>query len=215
MTHNDINYKELFFFGWNKTKEHFWFILGVAAISILIDGLASLLHVESIFSFLVTIAITSVLLDIVHGHTPRYKDLLKPFKNHKITWHYLLATALIFLALGVCLGIGGLSIMSGSIVATTIVGIIFACAALYATVRLQFFKYFIVEHENLGPIEAFRKSYAITDGRFWQLLGVICVVIIFNLLGLLALVVGLLFTVPVTAIAYTHLYKKLSTSHHA
>ncbi len=219
MTHNDFNYKELLTFGWAKTKEHFLFLLGLFGISILLGIVTGWIPViNNIVSFLTTIAVVSVLLDIVKGHTPHYKDLLKPFQTYKVTWHYFLGVLLVMIAFAGAMGIFGLFYYlssASSIVISLVVGIILLCAAIYATVRLQFFRYFIVEDENLGPINAFKKSLHITEGHFWKLFGFMCVIILLNLVGLLAVIVGLLVTIPVTMIAYTHLYKKLSAHAHS
>ena len=216
MTHNDIKYKDLFTFGWEKTKQHYWFLLGFFAINILLGILTSNAPVlNTVFSILATIAGISVLLQIVHGHTPQYKDLLKPFKNYKITWHYVLGLLMMLAALSVIAMLGMLLLLPESFALASIGFIALLLPAVYATIRLQFFRYFIVEDENMGPIHAFKKSISITRGKFWQLLGFICLLVLFNLVGLMLLFVGLLITVPVTMIAYTELYKKLSASHHA
>lgn len=219
MIHNDFTYKELFAFGWEKTKKHFWFLLGIFAIAVVLNILTNKIpFISTVVSLLTSIAIVSVLLDIVHGHTPVYKDLLKPFQNYKITWHYFLGTLLLLAGFAVVLGIGALILIPIlTIPAYLPVGFILIfvliCALIYAAVRLQFFRYFIIEDENLGPINALKKSMAITHGRFWKLFGFLCLIALLNLVGLILILVGLLVTIPVSLIAYTHLYKKLVPSH--
>lgn len=216
MTHNHHwTTKGLLAFGWEKTKEHFLFILGLIVGVVIIEAATSWIPViKTILSFLVTIAVVSVFLDIVHGHTPHYRDLLKPFRNYKITWHYFLGSLLLVAVLALSLVIFALLFLTGIMPVQIIAGILLACVIIYATVRLQFFRYFIIENENMGPIEAFKESLHITKHSFWKLLGFLVVIISLNLLGLLALVIGLLFTIPISLIAYIKLYKELSSLRH-
>jgi hypothetical protein len=219
MKHNDFNLEELFMFGWKKTKEHYWFLLGVLAINLVLNIATSPApFVNAIVSLLLSIATVSVLLQVVNGHVPVYKDLLKPFQNYKITWHYFLGALLIICAFALCFGVIALLFLPfmsfpGHTPLAILSLVIVICAAVYAIIRLQFFKYFIVEDENTGPIEAMKKSIAITKGQFWDLFVFLFAIAAINLIGLLVVVVGLLVTVPVTLIAYTYLYKKLSASH--
>jgi len=75
--------------------------------------------------------------------------------------------------------------------------------------KYYFCTYFVVD-KNYGPIEALQASGKITYGHKWQLLGFTCVVILLNLLGLLAFVVGLFVTVPMTILAYAYIFRTLS-----
>jgi uncharacterized membrane protein len=214
MTHNDINYRELLAFGWEKTKEHYWFLLSLFIINLILGAATShFAALNAIVSVLMTIAVVSVLLEIASGHTPVYKDLLKPFRSYKITLHYFLGLLLIGLTIGVGALLLLIPLLLGSLAATIIAGVLLALAAIYALIRLQFFRYIVIEHEHVGPIQAFRTSYTMTHGKFWQLLGFLFAIIVLNILGALLVLVGLLVTVPVTLLAYTHLYKKLSHSH--
>ena len=61
---------------------------------------------------------------------------------------------------------------------------------------------FIVIERELGPIDAMNESHRITRGHKWQLFGFVLVLLLINVLGLLALVVGLLVSIPVSTLAY-------------
>ena len=81
-------------------------------------------------------------------------------------------------------------------------GVIFALMFMFATM--------IVIDRGLGPIVSMKESKRITTGYKWKLLGLALVLTLLNLAGLLALVVGLLVTVPVTVLAFTRAYRELS-----
>jgi uncharacterized membrane protein len=74
--------------------------------------------------------------------------------------------------------------------------------------KFQFYGYYIVD-KNLKPVDALKMSAMSTSGKkgnlfvFFVLLGLI------NFLGLIALLVGLLISVPVTLLAYVYVYRLL------
>ena len=196
MIHKNFTYSELLTLGWNKTKEHFWFLFTIALIYLVAMGaVGNVPVISSIVSMILTIAVTAVSLTIVHGHTPKYDDMIKPFRTYKVLWHYFLSSIMYFFAIVIGL-------------------ILLIIPGIYFGVRLQFFIYSIIENEDLGPVDALEKSMKLTKGRFWYLFGFIMMVILVNLIGVLALGVGLFFTLPITGIAYAELYKKLLEQHH-
>jgi uncharacterized membrane protein len=77
-------------------------------------------------------------------------------------------------------------------------------------VGLGFVPYLVVER-GLGPIEAIKESWRITKGHKWQLFLLVLALIGINLLGVLALIVGVFVAAPISIIAYAHAYRTLST----
>lgn len=75
---------------------------------------------------------------------------------------------------------------------------------------LTLFVGFIIIEKKVGPVTAFKESVALTKGNRWPLFWLSLAMIGVNILGFLALVVGLLVTVPVTYLAITHVYRMLS-----
>jgi uncharacterized membrane protein len=192
MTHRHFTSREVLSFAWEKTKEHYWFIAQVAFICVVISG--AVVHLplfNGIVSGLLSLAVISVSFVIVEGARPALSQMLRPFGTHKIAWHAFLATLLYMLI-----------VLAGLIV--------FILPGIYLAVRLKFYTYFIVEDENLSPTDSLRKSLGITKGIFWKLFAFNIILAMINILGLLVFGIGLLFTIPVSIIAYTHLYKKLS-----
>jgi uncharacterized membrane protein len=68
---------------------------------------------------------------------------------------------------------------------------------------------FIVIERAFGPIEAMKESHRLTYGHKWKLLGFTLLLLLINLLGALALIVGLLVTIPVSTLAFVHAYRVL------
>ena len=69
----------------------------------------------------------------------------------------------------------------------------------------------IIDKKDLSMGEAFRESARITDGVKWKLFGFFLATVFLNIVGALCLVLGLLVSIPVSMLAYVHLYRKLSS----
>jgi uncharacterized membrane protein len=73
----------------------------------------------------------------------------------------------------------------------------------------QFFGYVIVENPATSPVDALRRSAELTKGSRWQLLLLAIVLFAINLVGVIACLVGLLFTYGITAVTLAYTYKTL------
>jgi uncharacterized membrane protein len=217
MTHNDFTYKEVLRESYALTKKHFLFLFGLILINLAIGTiLAQIPVIGQLISIALSIATTCVILLIAGGHTPLYKDMLRPFRTYLTFWHYFLAMLLVFfLSMAVAgslmlLGYAGSTATEGWAPLVIAALIVLALVAYYG-LRLSFFRFLIVEDENLGPISALKKSLSMTRNRFWKLAGFVGVLFLLNLLGLLAFVIGLIFTVPMSWIAFALVYRKWNT----
>jgi len=65
---------------------------------------------------------------------------------------------------------------------------------------------------NVEVMDAIKDSWKMTKGYKWKLLWLGIVVFFFNILGFLALGIGLIITLPVSSIIMTAAYKSLSLS---
>lgn len=78
----------------------------------------------------------------------------------------------------------------------------------YMTLRLFFVLCFIVDQES-GSIESISQSWTITRGNFWSLFVLFLVILGINILGALALFVGLLFTIPFSSLILMVAYRQM------
>lgn len=92
-------------------------------------------------------------------------------------------------------------IILGGFILLIIPGLIFS-------IKYMFTPYLVID-KGMGPIEALKASGKLTDGIKWDLVGFMFTIIILMYSGLLALVVGLLITVPLMTVAYVVLYNTL------
>lgn len=93
-------------------------------------------------------------------------------------------------------------VVIGGLILLIIPGIIWS-------IKFRYFPYFMVDR-GLGPIDAMKKSAKITKGNKWNLFFFGIILGFINLLGFLALVVGLLITIPLSMMAEVYVFRKLS-----
>lgn len=87
--------------------------------------------------------------------------------------------------------------------------VLFIVFAVWWQIRLQFFMYFLVDREA-KIVASLKDSFEVTRGHFWKLFFFGIVLALVNLLGMLALLVGLFITVPLTWIATAYVYRRLA-----
>lgn len=195
-------------FGWETFKKRPWFFIGVMVVIWAISGFFSQMgsYTDKAVGSAIIFALAGVFVSIVgqilvkmgtisftlKAHdTPeaaRFEDLWAPEKF----WSYLLASIVV-----------GLIVVCGLIL-LIVPGIMWA-------LRFMFVPYLIIDRK-LDVAAAMRESSRITLGHKWQLLGLVVMLGLLNVLGLIALVVGLVVTVPVTMLAVAHTYRTLEHS---
>jgi uncharacterized membrane protein len=193
-------------FGWETFKRRPWFFVGTAlviaiaygvvgSITSAIDsslggsaeeptGIGSIVNI--ILSTFVSMGVTAFYL-AAHDR-PDTVDLTSLWHPQSF-WKFFGTSILV-----------GLVVVVGFIL-LIVPGIIFSLMFMFAT--------FIVIDRGLGPVEAMKESNRITRGHKWPLLGLLLVLVLINLLGILALVVGLLVSIPVSTLAFVHAYRVL------
>jgi hypothetical protein len=141
---------------------------------------------------LISIGVIKIALKFVKGSTGKVGDL---FSGVSCIINYFIGSLLY-----------GLIVVVG-LVLLIVPGIIFA-------IKFQFYQYIIVE-KNTGPIDALKQSWHMTDGETLNLILLGLLLFGINILGMLALGIGLFATIPTSLLATAWVYKKLSTGAHA
>lgn len=198
--------KDAISFGWEQAKRNWKFFLLIGAAYLLIQllpGIPAMLSGQShsavgtlltlilsiigwVLKILMGLGFLKISLAIIDKKSFQFSDL---FNNYQYFWRSLAASA-----------VYGLAIFVG-IILLIVPGIIFA-------IRLQYFNLLIID-KGMGPIEALKKSWEMTRRNTINLLllGILCGLI--NILGALALGVGLVLAFPTTLVASTYVYRKL------
>lgn len=101
----------------------------------------------------------------------------------------------------------GVSLLSGLCI---LVGLIFLIVpGIILGILFMFVGYLVIE-EKLGPIDAMKKSIALTKGNRLQLFLLSLVVLGLNILGFFALLLGLFISIPVSFLMTVHAYRVLN-----
>ena len=145
---------------------------------------------------------------------------LMDFWYPKPFWRYV-GMSLLMLPIGavVLLGVAAIAgIVAGImyLVSAQSVGVAFLSAMVIvgipAAVILGLFLFplqYIMVSSDIGPIDGLKRSYHITRPHLFQIFLFMLAIIGINILGLLALIVGLLVSIPVSTLASVHLFRHL------
>jgi predicted Zn finger-like uncharacterized protein len=193
-------------FGWETVKSHLGFFIGIqllAFIIILIPSAISEIMQEdapiisalfsltsSVLQIVLTMGFMGIALMFCDDKKPRIADLFSCFSLFLIL-KYFFASILY-----------GLSMAAGFIL-LIIPGIIVA-------IKLGFFPYFIVDTGS-GPIVSLKASWRATTGVTLDLFLLGLLLIGINILGFLALLIGLFISVPVSIVASAYAYRSLAS----
>jgi len=195
----ELSFRDALSTGWNITKSRFPLLLAFMATFLLLGGLRAFLgeKMESqmlnviigigfnVFSWYLTFNALGISLKLIDSKPVEYADLWRPQNKF---WFYVLATLLY----GVITALGTLLLVVPGI----ILGLMF-----------MFYGYVMIE-KSLGPIEALQESKRLTQGVKMDLFLFSLLAIGLNLLGMLALLVGVFVTMIVTYLAIAHLYRQ-------
>jgi uncharacterized membrane protein len=202
---NTFSAGEAIRFAWETFKKRTWFFVGmtvvIAIASWVIGASVGAITASSdtasisLLSFLLNLSLSALLNAGVVAYALKAHDTPEKAEVFDL-WHpqvflpYLVATVLVF----ICVAIGFVLLVVPGI----IVGLM-----------LMFTPYLVVD-KNLGAIEAMKESKRITQGSKWQLFELGVSLFLLNLVGALALLVGLLVTIPVSMLAIAHAYRQLA-----
>jgi len=77
---------------------------------------------------------------------------------------------------------------------------------LLVAIRLSFFITCIVD-QNCGAVESLKQSWALTKNNFWVIIGLAIIATLLNMAGMIALIIGLIITLPVTGLMFLSAYR--------
>lgn len=201
--HTSISASEAIRFGWETFKKRPWFFIGAIVIVFLISSILSAVGetgAEEIGSGSIILILATLVINIfiemglIAFALKAHDDVGgAAFAN---LWHP--ASFLPYVGVKI---LTALAVLLG-LVLLIVPGIIAALALMFAT--------YLVIDRKLGVIEALKESARLTKGNRWNLLILMLALVGINILGALALLVGLLVSVPVSLLAIAHAYRTLS-----
>ena len=199
--------KEMLMAAWPLTKKHLWLLIGTMIFVVLFGEIPTLVTaivqnamslsddepISNIVNILGSLMIAAIVkpgfialtLHCIDGVSVRFTDL---FSKLAIFWRFLAASILY-----------GLPLLVGFI--------LFIVPGVYWMMKYSLWPYFLVD-KKVSVIESFAMSARATQGYKWSLLSVFVFLGAMNVLGLCVFLVGLLVTVPLSALILTYVYRK-------
>lgn len=211
---NELSVRSCLAYGWSTFKARPGILIGaslaILAASLLIQGaqtgvetLGSLVFgresgLTAIVAILAALAATAASFLVNMGKTAFYLQAhdriedasLETLWHPQRFWYFVGASILV-----------GISVLVG-LVLLIVPGIIVG-------IMLGFTLYRVIDRGE-APMDAMRSSAQLTRGNRWKLFLLGLALVGINVLGLLALVVGLLVSLPVSTLAVVHAYRTLS-----
>lgn len=197
-----FNWREAVSYGWEEMKKNIVFFIILLACVLVVYlipeipraltekklPLVSLFFsiISTIVSMVIGMGMIRIALKLYDNQKPELKDLIPE-------WPLFLMYILMSLLYGIIVIVG--------LILLIVPGII-------AGIALQFCTYLVID-KNMDPIEALKKSYAMTKGIKWDLFVFGLIILGINILGALCLLVGLFVTIPVTMMAIVFIYRRL------
>jgi hypothetical protein len=214
-------------FGWETFKKRPWLFIGafvlIAIAQVVTEGLSRAIDApfggaESDYAFLgalVSLALNTLIsmgvtnFGLAAHDNSETVELSALWRPHPF-WKYLGLTILFSLI------IVGVFLLSFALFAALArdagLGIAVPLAVVLAAILMLMllFSGFLVIDRGLGPIQALKESHRITRGYKWPLFVLCLLLVLINVAGLLALIVGIFVSAPVSLLALTHAYRVLS-----
>lgn len=189
-------------FGWQTLKQNFWFFVLVLIIAGLVSrGPAILVNKDTaavpagliglvaiILELLVNLGLNKIALMFHDGTKPTWKEL---FLQYPLLLKYLGASVLY-----------GLMVMVGLV--------LLVVPGVYIAIKYAFFGFVMVDKKT-GVMDSLKASAKLTNGVKWELFGFGIVMCILNIMGALALMIGLFITIPISLMASVYVYRKLES----
>lgn len=225
---------EALHYGWDKTIKNFWRFVGVFLVALVVliavnaltfivptdDVLLAVIVnvVATIVGVLIALGVYRVVLNTSAGNKPDIGDL---FSFHRFGW-YILGSIIISVGLVLAFLV---TLIPGGIVAAienaadkdiTSGLVILGLGAVVGVVLIIVFSVlwalfpFVLLDQNTHAFRALGTSWDLVAQHFWSYLGLRIVSLILNVIGFLLLGIGLLVTIPLTAMADAYAYRFLS-----
>lgn len=222
-----FSYMEAINFGWSTFQKNIPTLVLLALINFGVSFLFSAIGdssgikntpmqwVVTIFSYAVSLVISlgtaKITLDFVDKGKGDLRDLYNQFN---LIPNYFIGTVLLLLAMAgvflvpLVLTAGARFLKSGFLeLLATVTLVVAGIVAVNLALRFSLFAYIIVD-KKLGPIDALKLSSQVTQGARWSLFVFGLILAVLNVIGALAVLVGLLATIPTSMLAFAYVYRK-------
>lgn len=203
MARREFSIEQAIAFGWMKVKSNLRFFIPLGVIVFVAESLprwtgtnrtspAFISFLAAVFYWLlrtlIDMGVIKIALKFVDGKKAAFSDLLS---ESDLLWDFILGSIVYSL------------IVLAGLILFIIPGIIWA-------IKYSYFSYLIID-KRMSPMDSIKRSGEITRGRKWHLCLFGLSLFVINILGALCLLVGLFITLPVSYLAWAHVYRQISS----
>lgn len=185
-------------------------IFPVRMISLPVSFLLDILHY--ILYLIFQALVLRLFLDLVRKRKATIGQSLKKVFDLSLIARFFGGLLLYFVVILAMLGIAALPAFLFFYIGIDLIGFLFAIFAgivtIWVGIRIFFVEYFIID-KNVGPVEGIKASYHVTRGYTLHLILLAIIFVAFNILGLLALIIGIFVTSMITQVAIVAAYDQL------
>ena len=189
-------------FGFNTAKANVAFFIPLLLIVFIVDNLSGtvggyiknnslasfvLFIIFWLISMIAELGLVKISLKFVDKKKPSFSDL---FSESSLVLRFIGATFLYFI------------IVAAGLILLIVPGVIWA-------VQFGYYKYAIVD-KNAGVLESLQTSSKATKGNRRNIFKLNLLFLLINLLGVVALLIGLFVSIPTTIVASAYVYRKLA-----
>ena len=210
---HDFTLEEAFGFGWDRTKKFWATMILIGVITMLVSFvfgavggyLGEMRGVGEFISFFIILASyvisfwlsynsVKMILRMTDGHKVDIKELFYfGDKSANKIWNYFLANIAYVLVILVGL-------------------VLLIIPGIYFAFKYMFVPYLVLD-KDMGIQDAFKKSADMTDGKIWKLIGVSFLSFGIIVVGLIALLVGVIPAIILITFASAFIYRKIADGH--
>jgi uncharacterized membrane protein len=192
------------------TKQNFPLWLGVGIVGTLLVGLSAV----TIIGYFVLVPVfawglAKFMLNMVDRRAA-FGDLFAGFSNYGSTLMRTLGMTLCFIGL-VLVGdsVAIIGQVTKSVPIQLVGNLIYLVFTFAIMIRFYFALFFLCDNPEMGAIDSLKASWAATRGKTGKLIGLAFVSSLVGMLGLLALVIGVIFTLMVAYLSYATAYRQM------
>jgi uncharacterized membrane protein len=219
----DFSIKEAVRYGWETFKANKKLLILSSLVFLIASNLPSYESLERhfsapighilaiaffIISSIVTIGWYKLLLGLMDGRKPSLNEL---FSHKRLFFRYVFTLVAFFAIAGIplivfsLLAVAAYSVSFPLSIALGAVGVVLS---IYASLRYMFAITLVIDKEvSLGS--SFKESARMTESVKWRLVCLCIVTGLVAFLGILAFGIGLLVSLPISTLAFLHVYRKL------
>lgn len=212
----NISLKEIFRTSWKQVKANYKFLVPLFLIVMIIsfalnfegDDIFSLSGIASLLiTPLLYYVITKVSLYVARNEKIGFHDMFKGF-SQRMYFLFLAINVFMSLALMVLVALGVFVAFLHPIIGV-LVSLVLGATVFIICIGVIFFpQYRLIDvGSNFWP--TIKDSFALGKGNRLLLIKFVIIAFVLNIVGALLLGVGLLLTLPTTAIALAHIYEKI------